>query len=55
MSLDDFWDPVVFNRFRQSLASADTWEEHNIFIVGADRLNDGVEISLVVSDRGRIV
>ncbi|VDO78481.1 unnamed protein product [Haemonchus placei] len=55
MSLDDFWDPVVFNRFRQSLASLDTWEEQNIFIVGADRLTEGVEISLVIADRGRIV
>ncbi|KAK6046597.1 EGF-like domain protein, partial [Cooperia oncophora] len=55
MSLDDFWDPTVFNRFRQSLASLDTWEEQNIFIVGADRLSEGVEVSLVVSDRGRIV
>ncbi|KAK6023175.1 hypothetical protein OSTOST_11101, partial [Ostertagia ostertagi] len=39
----------------QSLASLDTWEEQNIFVVGADRLTEGVEVSLVVSDRGRIV
>ncbi|VDL65112.1 unnamed protein product [Nippostrongylus brasiliensis] len=50
MTLDDFWDPPV-----QSLASLDTWEEKNIFVVGAQHAVDGVEVSLVISDRGRIV
>ncbi|VDN22887.1 unnamed protein product [Cylicostephanus goldi] len=55
MSLDDFWDPPVFNRFRQSLAALDTWDEQNIFIVGAQHAAEGVEVNLVVMDRGRLV
>lgn len=84
-SLEDFWDPPVFNRFRydqdtglsgfwqfrcavwflveqsnrscfrKSLASLDTWEEQNIFVVGAQHVTEGVEVSLVISDRGRVV
>ncbi|VDM77146.1 unnamed protein product [Strongylus vulgaris] len=55
MSLDDFWDPPVFNRFRQSLAALDTWEEQNVFVVGAQHAVEGVEVNLVVMDRGRLV
>ncbi|EYC14800.1 hypothetical protein Y032_0039g165 [Ancylostoma ceylanicum] len=55
MSLDDFWDPPVFNRFRQSLATLDTWEERNVFIVGAQLVAEGVEVNLVITDRGRLV
>ncbi|KJH47966.1 laminin G domain protein [Dictyocaulus viviparus] len=55
LSLDDFWDLPTFTRFRQSLASLDTWEEQGIFIVGAQRVADGIEVSLVVEDRGLVV
>ncbi|ETN76935.1 cadherin domain protein [Necator americanus] len=55
MSLDDFWDPPVFNRFRQSLATLDTWEERNVFVVGAQHVAEGVEVNLVVIDRGRVI
>uniref|UniRef100_A0A158P8W9 Cadherin-23 n=1 Tax=Angiostrongylus cantonensis TaxID=6313 RepID=A0A158P8W9_ANGCA len=55
ITLDDFWDPPLFNRFRQSLATLDTWEEQKIFVVGAQHVAEGVEVNMVVSDRGHIV
>ncbi|VDM53258.1 unnamed protein product [Angiostrongylus costaricensis] len=55
ITLDDFWDPPLFNRFRQSLATLDTWEEQKIFVVGAQYVAGGVEVNVVVSDRGHIV
>ncbi|CAJ0587662.1 unnamed protein product, partial [Mesorhabditis spiculigera] len=54
-TVDDFLDPDVYARFRQSIASLSTWAENSITVLSILAKNSSTEVSFVVVDRTRLI
>ncbi|CAJ0561807.1 unnamed protein product, partial [Mesorhabditis spiculigera] len=54
-TVDDFLDPDVYARFRQSIASLSTWAEGSITVLSIMAKNSSTEVSFVVVDRTRLI
>ncbi|CAI4227916.1 unnamed protein product [Auanema sp. JU1783] len=55
ISLDDFWDPAVFNRFRQSVSTLDEWDPSFIHVLGADPVKNGLHVHFCVVSKGKLM
>lgn len=56
MTVDDFWDPMVFQRFRDAMSTLSNWKPSDIHVIGVKQhLDDVIYISLAVTDHGRVV
>ncbi|CAI5453353.1 unnamed protein product [Caenorhabditis angaria] len=57
LSLDDFWDPMVFQRFRDSISTlAPAWKSADVHIISVKQNSeDQLYISIVVLEHGNHV
>uniref|UniRef100_A0A1I7XG09 Cadherin domain-containing protein n=1 Tax=Heterorhabditis bacteriophora TaxID=37862 RepID=A0A1I7XG09_HETBA len=55
VGLDDFWDPSIYRRFKQSLSVLDKWKPENIHVLGTRKTEEGIDVSFVVIDKGRLI
>ncbi|PIC27301.1 hypothetical protein B9Z55_019604 [Caenorhabditis nigoni] len=56
MTVDDFWDPLVFQRFRDAMSTLSNWKPSDIHVIGVKQhLDDVIYINLAITDHGRVV
>ncbi|CAB01427.3 Cadherin EGF LAG seven-pass G-type receptor fmi-1 [Caenorhabditis elegans] len=56
MTVDDFWDPLVFQRFRDAMSTLSNWKPSDIHVIGVKQhLDDVIYINIAITDHGRVV
>ncbi|CAB3399016.1 unnamed protein product [Caenorhabditis bovis] len=56
MTIDDFWDPQVFQRFRDAISTLGNWRASDVNVISAKQYaSDVVHVSIAITEHGKVV